>query len=76
MKLHIRHFTKRGTGMMWLNPDKEYMESNAWKCEKSPTGAHYWVEGLNVHGIFTCKWCAQHRRFPHRPSEPAKEMPS
>lgn len=49
---------------MQRNPNKEYMESNVWKCEKSPTGAHYWVESLNLHGIFICKWCAKHERFP------------
>jgi len=34
--------------------DKDYLVSDKWKCEHSPSGAHYWlVDGF----IMTCKFC-------------------
>ena len=33
-----------------------YYLSNSWKCDKSPTKAHWWV---GVDGIFTCKYCGK-----------------
>lgn len=43
--------------------DREYVRSGRWKCDKSPTGAHHWVE-RSPNGIFICKWCFDVRRFP------------
>ncbi len=39
---------------------EEYLASGVWKCDKSPTGAHYWREYIgkdSERGIFYCKWC-------------------
>jgi hypothetical protein len=47
--------------------DKEYIESNVWRCEKSPTGAHHYVESVRAHGVFICKWCGEDKRFPIQP---------
>lgn len=33
--------------------DKGYVEGGKWKCGKSPTGAHYWVQDKG----FKCKYC-------------------
>jgi len=34
--------------------DATYLASNGWKCEKSPTGAHFWV---GDHADMECKYC-------------------
>ena len=36
--------------------DKIYLESGSWKCDKSPTGAHYFIGDSNV---IQCKYCGQ-----------------
>jgi hypothetical protein len=43
-------------GSMNTSDNKEYISSDRWKCEKSPTGAHHWI----VHTYeATCKYCDQ-----------------
>ena len=44
----------------------DYVASDAWKCDKSPTGAHHWLE-KDVDGkrIFYCKWCFDVKNFPY-----------
>jgi hypothetical protein len=38
-----------------ISEDKEFITSERWKCDKSPSGAHYWM----IHGYeMTCKYCA------------------
>ena len=40
--------------------DKDYNDSGRWKCSKSPTGAHHWIEakvGEAEPGTFVCKYC-------------------
>jgi len=39
---------------MKVSQDKEFIASNRWKCEKSQTGAHYWV--IQCYQM-TCKYC-------------------
>ena len=34
--------------------DKEYIASNRWVCESSPTGAHHWVVYGNVQECRIC----------------------
>lgn len=50
-----------------MNQHKDYLDSDVWKCEASPTGAHYWIERL-VQGLskghFYCRWCFDVRKFP------------
>ncbi len=46
----------------------EYVKSDTWKCEDSPSGAHYWVEMVQTiklakEGYFQCKYCSDVRRF-------------
>ena len=37
---------------------KQYLESESWKCDKSPSGAHHWIIG----GLEqTCKFCGEVR---------------
>ena len=43
--------------------DRLYLEQGRWKCEKSPTGAHHWIEFVGV-GKFRCIYCHAIRRFP------------
>ena len=43
----------------------EYLESDVWRCNESPTGAHHWIGvGVQGSGIFYCKWCLEVKRFP------------
>ena len=36
-----------------------YIKSRAWKCPKSPTGAHHWI----IRGeMMWCKYCPEERR--------------
>jgi len=34
--------------------DSAYVESGSWKCEKSPTGAHFWIGNF---AEMRCKYC-------------------
>lgn len=46
---------------------KDYIESGVWRCGKSPTGAHHWVEvaiGSKTRGLFICIWCEDTKKFP------------
>ena len=44
-----------------------YIRSGVWRCDKSPTGAHHWidakVEGAKS-GTFVCKYCWEIKVFP------------
>jgi len=43
----------------------EYLASDVWKCEKSPTGAHHWIGiGKETSGLFYCKWCLDVKKGP------------
>lgn len=49
--------------------DREYIKSGVWKCNKSPTGAHHWVEMIETerlasNGYFVCIHCLDVSRFP------------
>ena len=39
--------------------NKEYIDSGRWKCNKSPSGAHYWII---IHDQMKCKHCNEHRQ--------------
>jgi hypothetical protein len=39
-------------------PNKEYLSSERWKCEKSPSGAHHWIVRQCR---MTCKYCCENR---------------
>jgi len=42
-----------------------YLESDVWRCNKSPTGAHHWIGiGKQGSGIYYCKWCLEVKKFP------------
>ena len=45
---------------------RNYIANGLWKCDKSPTGAHYWieVERDGCYGLFDCKYCHESRLFP------------
>ena len=34
--------------------NKEFIASGRWKCDKSPSEAHYWIVHSNQ---MTCKYC-------------------
>lgn len=43
-----------------------YIEDGLWKCNESPTGAHFWIEFAqrDGYGEFRCKYCLDTRWFP------------
>jgi hypothetical protein len=45
--------------------DRKYILSGLWKCEKSPTGAHWWIgeDSRDTKSEFTCKYCKQRKEF-------------
>ena len=45
---------------------EEYIKSGRWKCPKSPTGAHHWIEGnhTDLPGVYYCKWCFEVKEMP------------
>jgi len=45
---------------------QRYFNKGEWKCEKSPHGAHHWVEWNHIKapGLFYCRWCMDTKRFP------------
>jgi hypothetical protein len=53
--------------------EKEYFKSGAWKCEKSPTGGHWW--NCNIEPS-VCKICgkvkgiAGEELVPPQPADP------
>ena len=40
--------------------DKIYYKSGRWKCDKSPSGAHYWL--VRTHDM-ECKYCHEVRQL-------------
>ena len=40
-----------------------YLKSGIWKCEKSPTGIHYWII---EHRKGQCKYCGRIRKLDNR----------
>lgn len=48
--------------------DIGYIESGRWRCPKSPTGAHFWLEAPSMtkvnSGNFYCKWCLDVKKMP------------
>ena len=43
-----------GQSSMKVSGDREFIASNRWKCEKSPSEAHHWIIH---HYEMTCKYC-------------------
>jgi hypothetical protein len=43
-----------GQKSMKVSEDQEFFSSERWKCNKSPSGAHYWI--INIDSM-TCKFC-------------------
>lgn len=43
-----------------LNAHNEYIKSERWKCDKSPTGAHYWIGN---HFMLKCKYCNEEKKI-------------
>jgi hypothetical protein len=39
-------------------PNKAYLNSERWKCDKSPSGAHHWIISQ---GQMNCKYCCENR---------------
>ncbi len=39
--------------------DTTYYDSNKWKCNKSPTGIHYWIINYDTQ---ICKYCKEKRK--------------
>ncbi len=37
-----------------VSDNKEFITSDRWKCDKSPSGAHYWLVQCYQ---MTCKYC-------------------
>ncbi len=37
-----------------VSDNQEYITSERWKCEKSPSGAHHWIIDC---GQMTCTYC-------------------
>jgi hypothetical protein len=37
-----------------ISENKEFIDSERWKCSKSPTGAHHWMICSDQ---MTCKYC-------------------
>ncbi len=45
---------------------QNYLDSEVWKCKKSPTGAHHWVETKTLEDgqrRFQCKHCSKEADF-------------
>lgn len=44
---------------------KKYVDGDTWKCEKSPTKAHYWQEEKHEEegSTFVCKYCTEGRKM-------------
>jgi len=47
--------------------NKKYIDSGSWKCDKSPSAAHYWVICRGGHMI--CKYCAENRQIQAQPDK-------
>ena len=53
----------RKLSIKWL--DEEYLTAGKWKCSNSPTGAHYWIRGLDK--IWRCKHCEEIQELKESP---------
>jgi hypothetical protein len=43
-----------GNSSIKVSENREYLESDRWKCKKSPSGAHHWIiSGQQM----ICKYC-------------------
>ena len=40
--------------------NQEYIESDRWKCNESPTRAHHWII---LNKIGHCKYCGLHKNY-------------
>ena len=47
-----------------VNLDNEYYNSGRWKCEESPTNAHYWVHIVGE--IWRCIHCRSYKFMPSK----------
>jgi hypothetical protein len=56
-----------------MRSHQEYVESGVWKCEESPTGAHWWVESTELN-LFECKYCHATKKF--RPQATTEDTPT
>jgi hypothetical protein len=49
--------------------DKKYYEGKEWVCDKSPTGAHYWIEKQEAYSYpivmyhHICKHCGKEKKI-------------
>ncbi len=46
------------------SPHQTYLGSDAWRCQRSPSGAHHWVERSALStdsGSYRCVHCGQKR---------------
>jgi len=46
------------------SPHQAYLKSDGWKCQRSPSGAHHWVEcraSSTDSGTFQCVHCGEKR---------------
>lgn len=48
--------------MRWFNKQAhdDYVQSGRWKCEQSPTGAHYWIGDSRM---IKCKYCGKEQKI-------------
>jgi hypothetical protein len=58
-----------GYRSMKVSENREYIESNRWKCDKSPNGAHYWIIYTQQ---MTCKYCSYCKQMNTNSSESHK----
>jgi hypothetical protein len=48
------------------SPYQNYLKSGIWKCNKSPSGAHRWIENRSLKDdgdTFTCAYCGVDKQF-------------
>lgn len=53
---------------------KGYLQKREWVCEKSPTGAHWWVGSFDSPD-FECKYCHETRTFSNTMPHDKREIP-
>jgi hypothetical protein len=52
-------------GSINATDNKEFILSNRWKCEKSPSGAHHWII---IAYEMACKYCNNKKSANPNPS--------
>jgi hypothetical protein len=52
------------TGATNTSDNKEYFSSDRWKCQKSPSGAHFWII---IAYEMTCKYCKNNKSLNTNP---------